>query len=102
MSQNLLQQLSELDTALFAALQVELSEFDDDAFDQRLKARAALLQQVINEGQVTEQQAQEVIDRSRELTNLAETVKRNLGEQLKTIQKGRRSQQAYASIKYQE
>lgn len=102
MSQNILQQLVELDTALLAALQVELSEFDDDAFDQRLKERAALLQQVVNEGQATEQQVRDVIERSRELTNLAETVKRNLGEQLKTIQKGRRSQQAYESIKYQE
>lgn len=102
MSQSLLQQLSELDTELLVALQVELDEFDDVAFEQRLKARAALLQQVVDEGKATEQQVQDVIKRSRQLTNLAETVKSQLGEQLKTIQKGRRSQQAYQSIKYQE
>ena len=102
MSQSLLQQLAELDTELLVALQVELGEFDDVDFDKRLKARAALLQQVVDEGQATEQQVQDVIKRSRQLTSLAETVKSKLGEQLKTIQKGRRSQQAYQSIKYQE
>lgn len=102
MSQDLLQQLGELDNELLTALQVELEQFDEVAFEQRLSERAALLQLVVGEGKATEQQVQDVITRSRQLTHLAETVKSQLGEQLKTIQKGRRSQQAYQSIKYQE
>ncbi|MDX1714038.1 MAG: hypothetical protein R3334_09860 [Halomonas venusta] len=102
MSQDFLQQLSELDSELLVALHVELNEFDDEAFNQRLHERAALLQHVVGESKATEQQIQDVIKRSRQLTSLAETVKNKLGEQLKTIHKGRRSQQAYQSIKYQE
>ena len=102
MSHDFLQQLSELDSELLVALQVELNQFDDAAFNQRLNERAALLQQIVAENQATEQQVQDVIQRSRQLTSLAETVKSRLGEQLKTIHKGRRSQQAYQSIKYQE
>lgn len=102
MSQSLLQQLSELDAQLLVALQVDLHEFDDVAFDKGLKERTALLQQVVTEGQATEQQVQDIIERSRQLTSWAGMVKSKLGEQLATIQKGRRSQQAYQSVKYQE
>ena len=102
MSQSLLQQLSTLDTQLILELQVDLSEFDDVALDKGLSERVALLQQVVAEGEATEQQVQDIIARSRQLTSLAETVKSKLGEQLSTIQKGRRSQLAYQSVKYQE
>lgn len=102
MSQALLQQLAVLDQALFAALQVKIEEFDDAAFAQKLSERAVLLQQIKAEGLVTEQQVQDIIQRSARLTSEAEAVKQKLGEQLKVIQKGRRSQQAYQSVKYQE
>lgn len=102
MSERFLQQLAELDQVLFIALQVELDEFDDEAFDKHLQQRAVLVQQVAAEGTATQTQVQDIIERSRQLSSLAETVKSKLGEQLKTIQKGRRSQQAYQSIKYQE
>ncbi|MDV2856436.1 hypothetical protein [Oceanimonas sp. CAM02] len=102
MSQPLLQRLAELDDELQAGLQVKADEFDDVAFTRKLSERAALLQQIQTEGNVTEQQVQEIIQRSRVLTSSAEAVKHKLGEQLKVIQKGRRSQQAYQSVKYQE
>ena len=102
MSERFLQQLAELDKVLFIALQVELGEFDDETFNKHLKQRAALVQKVSAEGTATQAQVQDIIERSRKLTSLAETVKAKLGEQLSTIQKGRRSQQAYQSVKYQE
>lgn len=102
MSERFLQQLAELDKVLFIALQVELGEFDDEAFNKHLKQRAALVQKVAAEGTATQAQVQDIIERSRKLTSLAETVKAKLGEQLSTIQKGRRSQLAYQSVKYQE
>lgn len=102
MSERFLQQLTDLDNVLFIALQVELAEFDDEAFDRHLQQRAVLVQKVASDGKVTQTQVQDIIERSRQLSNLAETVKGKLGEQLKTIQKGRRSQLAYQSVKYQE
>lgn len=102
MSERFLQQLAELDNVLFIALQVELGEFDDEAFDKHLKQRAVLVQKLAAEGTATQTQVQDIIERSRQLSRLAETVKSKLGEQLATIQKGRRSQQAYQSVKYQE
>ena len=60
------------------------------------------VQQVAAQGTATQTQVQDIIERSRQLSSLAETVKSKLGEQLATIQKGRRSQQAYQSVKYQE
>ena len=102
MSQPLLQRLAELDEVLEAMLLVSADEFDDAALNRKLSARATLLQQIQTEGNVTEQQVQEIIQRSRALTSSAEAVKHKLGEQLKVIQKGRRSQQAYQSVKYQE
>ena len=102
MSERFLQELAELDNVLFIALQVELGEFDDEAFNKHLQQRAALVQKVAAEGTAMQTQVQDIIERSRKLTSLAETVKAQLGEQLATIQKGRRSQQAYQSVKYQE
>ena len=102
MSERFLQELAELDNVLFIALQVELGEFDDEAFDKHLKQRAALVQKIAAQGTATQSQVQDIIERSRQLSTLAETVKAKLGEQLATIQKGRRSQQAYQSVKYQE
>ena len=102
MSERFLQELAELDKELFIALQVELGEFDDEAFNKHLQQRAALVQQVAAEGTATQTQVHDIIERSRQLTSLAETVKSKLGEQLATIQKGRRSQQAYQSVKNQE
>lgn len=102
MSLSLLHRLSQLDDELVAALQVDIEEFNDSHFEQRLAERTALLQKVIAQAEATEQQVQDIIRRSRQLTHLAEAVKDKLGEQLKVIQKGRRSQQAYDSVKYQE
>ena len=96
------QQLADLDAQLFALLQVKLEEFDDAALDAGLEQRARLLTQIVEQSEASEQEVQAIIERSRKLTLLAEAVKAQLGEQLKTIQKGRRSQQAYQSVKYQE
>lgn len=102
MSERFLLELAELDKTLLIALQAEPSEFDDETFNKHLQQRAALVQQVAAEGTATQTQVQDIIERSRQLSSLAETVKAKLGEQLATIQKGRRSQQAYESVKYQE
>lgn len=102
MSDTLLQQLSQLDDELFAALQVSVEEFDDVVLAERLQTRANLLQQIVSAGKATEQQVQEIIRRSKQLTNMTEAVKDKLGERLQTIQKGRRSQQAYQNVKHQE
>lgn len=100
--QPLLEQLAELDAKLLALLQGKLEAFDDVALNAGLEQRAMLLKQVVEQGEPSEQQVQEIIKRSKELTRLAEDVKAQLAEQLKTIQTGRRSQQAYQSVKYQE
>ncbi|MBO1520740.1 hypothetical protein [Oceanisphaera pacifica] len=102
MSDTLLQQLSQLDDELFAALQVNIEDFDDVILAERLQKRANLLQQVVSADEATEQQVKDVIERSKQLTSMTEAVKEKLGERLQTIQKGRRSQQAYQSVKHQE
>lgn len=95
---SLISQLVELDKRLFAELD-KGEELDQDFFDQQLAARGQLLQQVINEGHVTAEESSDLINRSRQLTTAAEQLQQQLGEQLKKMNKGRRSVQAYQTVK---
>lgn len=95
---SLINQLVELDKRLFAELD-KGEELDQDFFDQQLAARGQLLQQVINEGHVTAEESSDLINRSRQLTTAAEQLQQQLGEQLKKMNKGRRSVQAYQTVK---
>lgn len=95
---SLISQLVELDKRLFAELD-KGEELDQDFFDQQLAARGQLLQQVINEGHVTAEESSDLINRSRQLTTAAEQLQQQLGEQLKKMNKGRRSVQAYQIVK---
>lgn len=102
MPRSLLHQLAQLDDTLLALLRANIEDFDDAALQSGLEQRAGLLEQLVKQGEASEQQIQEVIARSKTLATLAEQVKMQLGEQLATIQKGRRSQLAYQNVKYQE
>lgn len=91
-------QLIELDTSLFAELGKK-TEFDQDYFAHQLAVRADLLQQVISEGNISADESSELITRSRQLKEAAEQLQKQLGEQLKKMNKVRRSVQAYQSVK---
>ncbi|MBR9856088.1 MAG: hypothetical protein GYB38_00115 [Gammaproteobacteria bacterium] len=91
-------QLTELDTSLFAEL-AKKAEFDQDYFARQLAIRADLLQQVISEGSISATESSELIARSRQLKEAAEQLQKQLGEQLKKMNKARRSVQAYQTVK---
>lgn len=91
-------QLIELDARLFAEL-AKTAEFDQDYFARQLAIRADLLQQVISEGNISAAESSELITRSRQLKEAAEQLQKQLGEQLKKMNKARRSVQAYQSVK---
>ncbi|MGP7733913.1 hypothetical protein N2M06_04975 [Oceanimonas sp. AH20CE76] len=91
-------QLKALDEAVLAALG-KTDELDEEWLSEQLRVRAQLLQQVIEQGNVTESDAAALIQRSRQLKETAEAVQRELANKLKTMQKGRRSVQAYQTVK---
>lgn len=93
-----LSQLTELDIQLFAEL-AKADELDEEHFAGQLVVRADLLAQVINDGNISASEANELITRSRQLKDAAEQLRRQLGEQLKSMNKGRRSVQAYQTVK---
>lgn len=91
-------QLKALDEAVLAALG-KTDELDEEWLSEQLQARAQLLQQVIEQGSVSESEAAALVSRSRQLKEKAEAVQRELANKLKTMQKGRRSVQAYQNVK---
>lgn len=91
-------QLMHLDACLFAELE-KADDFDEDYFSEQLSARADLLAQVIHEGNISAEQSNDLIARSRRLKEAAEQLQHQLGEQLKQVTKGRRSVKAYQSVK---
>lgn len=93
-----LKQLLELDSRLFAEL-AKADECDPDYLSRQLAARADLLQLVISEGKLNAGEANDLIARSRKLKDAAEQLQQQLGEQLKKMNKGRRSVQAYQTVK---
>lgn len=93
-----LKQLLELDSRLFAEL-AKADECDQDYLSRQLTERAALLQLVISEGKLNAGEANDLIARSRKLKDAAEQLQQQLGEQLKKMNKGRRSVQAYQTVK---
>lgn len=95
---NLLNRLTHLDVSLFAEL-AKSDDFDEVYFSELLSTRADLLAQVIHEGNISTIQSNDLITRSRELKAAAEKLKQRLGEQLKNMNKGRRSVQAYQTVK---
>ncbi|MFP2770609.1 hypothetical protein [Oceanisphaera sp. KMM 10153] len=93
-----LTQLTELDIKLFAEL-AKADEFDEEYFAEQLAVRADFLAQVISEGDISAAESSELIVRSRQLKEAAEQLQLQLGEQLKKMHKGRRSVQAYQTVK---
>ena len=92
-------QLAELDTCLFTEL-AKAAEFDEAYFTEQLTVRANLLAQVINEGNISIAESNDLITRSRQLKAAAEQLQQQLGEQLKHMNKGRRSVRAYQTVKH--
>lgn len=90
--------LSCLDEQLFSAFE-QSEQLNEDWLSARLQERAQLLHDVIEQGQLPDAMAAELIRRSRRLKETAESVQRELAERLKKMQKGRRSVQAYQTIK---
>lgn len=95
---SLLAQLAELDVSLFAELSNK-DDFDEEHFATQLAVRADLLTEVINQGSISAAESSELIARSRQLKDAAEQLQHQLGEQLKQINKGRRSVKAYQTVK---
>lgn len=91
-------QLTHLDACLFAELE-KADDFDEDYFSEQLSARADLLAQVIHDGNISAEQSNDLIARSRRLKEAAEQLQHQLGEQLKQVTKGRRSVKAYQTVK---
>lgn len=95
---SVLNRLTHLDASLFVEL-AKSDDFDDVYFSEQLSTRADLLAKVIHEGNISATQSNDLITRSRELKAAAEKLQQQLGEQLKNINKGRRSVQAYQTVK---
>ncbi|MHA6963349.1 hypothetical protein [Zobellella denitrificans] len=93
-----LEQLAELDKTLLAAL-ANIDELDQDWLGRQLALRAELLQQVIDRGDVSPEQAAELVGRSRRVKDSAEQARQLLADKLAQMQKGRRSVRAYQSVK---
>lgn len=93
-----LEQLKALDETILAGL-AQPDDLDEQWLSEQLQARAHLLQSVIKQGGVSANESAELIQRSRLLKDTAEAVQRQLGEKLKTMQKGRRSVNAYQTVK---
>ncbi|MCT7655245.1 hypothetical protein MBH78_12245 [Oceanimonas sp. NS1] len=74
-------------------------ELDENGVAEQLATRARLLQDVIELGDVSKSESAELIKRSRQLKEAAEQTQRKLGEKLKAMHKGRRSVQAYQTVK---
>lgn len=91
-------QLTELDASLFAEL-AKSAEFNEAYFSEQLTLRADLLAQVINEGNISIAESNDLIARSRQLKAAAEQLQQQLCEQLKQMNKGRRSVRAYQTVK---
>lgn len=91
--------LTELDASLFAEL-AKAAEFDEANFSEQLISRANLLAQVINEGNISIAESNDLLARSRQLKVAAEQLQQQLGEQLKQMNKGRRSVRAYQTVKH--
>lgn len=94
----LIEQLQRLDELVLTAL-AHPDELDEQWLSEQLQERAQLLQSVIEQGNVSENESTGLIQRSRQLKEAAEAVQHQLGEKLKTMQKGRRSVQAYQNVK---
>ncbi|PSJ46273.1 hypothetical protein C7H85_06415 [Zobellella endophytica] len=93
-----LDELSELDTRLLAALQ-QPDSLEPGWLDQQLARRAALLARVIEQAQVSAEQASELVARSRRVKEAAEQTRQWFADRLARMQKGRRSVKAYQNIK---
>ena len=96
---NLLLSITELDHRLFIEL-AKADAMNEEYIAQQLADRAQLLQKLLqSEMLITGAESSELIARSRKLKETAELLQRQLGEQLKKMNKGRRSVQAYQTVK---
>lgn len=94
----LLEELKALDETVLDVL-ANPDDLNEHWLSEQLQARAQLLRTIIEQGGVSEKESSELIQRSRVLKDAAEAVQRQLGEKLKTMHKGRRSVQAYQTVK---
>lgn len=94
----LYEQLAQLDASLFAELE-KGDAFDEAHFEAQLAQRANWLAQLIKQSDVTAAESEALILRSQQLKDAAEQFQQRLGEQLKQMNKGRRSVKAYQSVK---
>ncbi|MGR7922132.1 hypothetical protein ACU6RQ_13665 [Zobellella denitrificans] len=96
-----LARLLELDQELLAIFE-QPEQLDEAALNSRLEERGALLQAVIAEANISPEQAQALVDRSRALKQGAEQARARLAERLATMKKGQASARAYNQVKQQE
>ena len=100
----LLQSITKLDHCLFAEL-AKADAMNEEFIAQLLAERAQLLHELLqgellqSEILITADESSELIARSRKLKETAEQLQQQLGEQLKKMNKGRRSVQAYQTVK---
>lgn len=96
---NLLKSITELDHRLFAEL-AKKEAVSEEYITQQLAERAHLLRKLLqSERPITVAESSELIARSRKLKETAEQLQQQLGKQLKKMTKGRRSVQAYQTVK---
>lgn len=95
---SLLEQLQQLDSELLA-LFADIEQLDPDTVATRLAQRARLLQLLIETEMLNAEQVDTLMTRSQQLTQQAEHSRAVLAEKLVTLQKGRRSVQAYGNVK---
>lgn len=100
---SLVQMIAELDKRLFAEMS-KSDAIDDEYLNQQLELRAKLLRDLLNQEsenkQITSAESKELIIRSRQLKEMAELLQQQLSDQLKKMNKGRRSVQAYQIVQH--
>lgn len=95
---SLFEQITQLDETLLAEF-ADHEQLQAETIGSRLAERARLLQLLMSTEMLDAEQVNELIERSRQLTQQAELSRTALAEKLATIQKGRRSVRAYGDVK---
>ncbi|WP_417614599.1 hypothetical protein [Oceanisphaera sp.] len=95
---SLIEQLRQLDNGLLAEF-ADPEQLQPETIGSRLAERARLLQILMDTEMLDAEQVNELIERSRHLTQEAEHSRTLLADKLANLQKGRRSVQAYQNIK---
>lgn len=103
----LLETIAELDSRLFAEL-AKADDINEEYLEQQLVKREKLLQELLQQESLQKEsgktllsatEASELIARSQQLKETAEQLQKKLSEQLKMMNKRRRSMQVYQTVK---